>query len=206
MSQKPFYASAIYKTLALVLPSVHPYTCTQVEAFSGLPLTFRLVILVAGHELVYGTLKRILQFCLLIIVVEQGQVGGENRAGLSWSCEARSWSVSQRTRVCCAWRKDWSKARRYVDTWLMISISNYCTHTHTRLMALCPGLPGWAGTRKDFTGARDSEWQWHQLGSMQVCTLLETVNHASTPPLKFFTGRMPFLLPMNSVYALKELL
>ena len=22
------------------------------------------------------------------------------------------------------------------------------THTHTRLMALCPGLPGWAGTRK----------------------------------------------------------
>ena len=22
----------------------------------------------------------------------------------------------------------------------------------------------------DFTGARDSEWQWHQLGHMQVCT------------------------------------
>ena len=22
------------------------------------------------------------------------------------------------------------------------------THTHTRLTALCPGLPGWAGTRK----------------------------------------------------------
>ena len=32
-----------------------------------------------------------------------------------------------------------------------------------------PGLPGWAGTRKgktnlDFTEARDSQWQWHQLG------------------------------------------
>ena len=25
---------------------------------------------------------------------------------------------------------------------------NSRTHTHTRLMALCPGLPGWAGTRK----------------------------------------------------------
>jgi len=25
---------------------------------------------------------------------------------------------------------------------------NTDTHTHTRLMALCPGLPGWAGTRK----------------------------------------------------------
>jgi len=47
----------------------------------------------------------------------------------------------------------------------------------------------------DFTEARDSKWQWHQLGCMQVCTSLQTDNHASTPPLKFFTGRMPFLLP-----------
>jgi len=47
----------------------------------------------------------------------------------------------------------------------------------------------------DFTEARDSEWQWHQLGHMQVCTLLQTNNHASTPPLSFFTGRMPFLPP-----------
>jgi len=30
---------------------------------------------------------------------------------------------------------------------------------------------------------------------MQVCTLLRTDNHASTPPLSFFTGRMPFLPP-----------
>jgi len=38
-------------------------------------------------------------------------------------------------------------------------------------------------TNLDFTEARDSEWQWHQLGDMQVCTLLQTDNHASTPPL-----------------------
>ena len=50
-------------------------------------------------------------------------------------------------------------------------------------------------TSLDFTEARDSEWQWHQLGHMQVCTLLQTNNHASTPPLSFFTGRMPFLPP-----------
>jgi len=31
-----------------------------------------------------------------------------------------------------------------------------------------------------FTEARDSEWQWHQLGHMQVCTSLQTDNHAST--------------------------
>jgi len=30
---------------------------------------------------------------------------------------------------------------------------------------------------------------------MQVCISLQTDNHASTPPLKFFTGRMPFLPP-----------
>jgi len=38
----------------------------------------------------------------------------------------------------------------------------------------------------DFTEARDSEWQWHQLGHMQVCTSLQTDDHASTPPLSFY--------------------
>ena len=41
-------------------------------------------------------------------------------------------------------------------------------------------------TNLDFTGARDSEWQWHQLGHMQVCTSLQLDNHASTPPLGFY--------------------
>jgi len=52
-------------------------------------------------------------------------------------------------------------------------------------------------TTLDFAEARDSEWQWHQLGHMQVCTLLQTDNHASTPPptTDFFAGRMPFLPP-----------
>ena len=30
---------------------------------------------------------------------------------------------------------------------------------------------------------------------MHVYISLQTDNHASTPPLKFFTGRMPFLSP-----------
>jgi len=38
-------------------------------------------------------------------------------------------------------------------------------------------------TDLDFTEARDSEWQWHQLGYMQVCTSLQTDKHTSTPPL-----------------------
>ena len=41
-------------------------------------------------------------------------------------------------------------------------------------------------TNLDFTEAQDSEWQWNQLGHMQVCTSLQTDNHASTPPLCFY--------------------
>jgi len=50
-------------------------------------------------------------------------------------------------------------------------------------------------TNLDFTEARESEWQWHQPGRMQVCTSLQTDNHASTPTTQFFTDRMPFLPP-----------
>ena len=58
-------------------------------------------------------------------------------------------------------------------------------------------------TNLDFTGARDSEWQWHQMGHMQVCTSLQTYNHASTPPLSFLQAGCPSCLPTNSVKALK---
>jgi len=48
------------------------------------------------------------------------------------------------------------------------------------------------------TEARDSEWQWHQLGHMQVCTSLQTDNHASTPPLSFLQAGCPSCRPTNS--------
>ena len=48
-----------------------------------------------------------------------------------------------------------------------------------------------------------SEWQWHQLGHMQVCTSLQTDNHASTPPLSFLQAGCPSCRPTNSVRALK---
>ena len=60
-----------------------------------------------------------------------------------------------------------------------------------------------AKTNLDFTEARDSEWQWHQLGHMQVCTLLQADNHASTPPLSFLQAGCPSCHPTNSVKALK---
>ena len=62
-------------------------------------------------------------------------------------------------------------------------------------------------TSLDFTEARDSEWQWHQLGHMQVCSSLQTDNHASTPPIhpycSFLKARCHSCRPTNSVKALK---
>ena len=60
------------------------------------------------------------------------------------------------------------------------------THTHTHTHPFNGPFSGTTRvsqyqkgkTNLDFTEARDSEWQWHQLGHMQVCTLLQTDNHA----------------------------
>jgi len=57
-------------------------------------------------------------------------------------------------------------------------------------------------TNLDFT---DSEWQWHQLGHMQVCNVLQTDNHAGTPPLNFLQAGCPSYRPTNGIKALKVL-
>ena len=83
------------------------------------------------------------------------------------------------------------------------------THTHTHLFnGPFSGTTQVSRYQKgktnlDFTEARDSEWQWHQLGHMQVCNLLQTDNHTSIPPLSFLQARCPSCHPTNSVKALK---
>ena len=71
------------------------------------------------------------------------------------------------------------------------------THTLTHLAALCPGLTGWAGTRKvkpiwillkqETVSGSGISWDilhfdLSQKAEKQVCTLLQADNHASTPP------------------------
>jgi len=58
-------------------------------------------------------------------------------------------------------------------------------------------------TNLDFTEARDSEWQWHQLGRMQVCISLQRDKHASTSPLSFLQAGCPSCRPTNSIKAVK---
>jgi len=61
-------------------------------------------------------------------------------------------------------------------------------------------------TNLAFTEATDSEGQWHQLGRMQVCTSLQTDNHASTPPLSFLLAGCRSGHLANSVSALKAVM
>jgi len=56
-------------------------------------------------------------------------------------------------------------------------------------------------TYLDFAEARDSEWQWHQPGHMQVCTSLQTDNHTIIPLLSFVQAGCPSCCPTNSVKA-----
>jgi len=79
-------------------------------------------------------------------------------------------------------------------------------HTHTRLTALCPGLPRWASTRKVkpiWILLKQEKWQWNPLGHIQLCTSLQTDNHARTPPLSFLQAGCPSCRPTNSIKALK---
>ena len=85
----------------------------------------------------------------------------------------------------------------------------YTEHTHTHLFN--GPLSGTTRvsryqkgkTNLDFTKARDSEWQWHQMGHMQVCTSLQTNNHTSTPPFRFLQAGCHSCRPISSVKALK---
>jgi len=84
-------------------------------------------------------------------------------------------------------------------------------YAHTRLTAFCPGLPGWAGTIKvkpiwillKQEAVSGSGVSWTII--MQVCTSLQTDNHASTPWLSFLQARCPSCCPANIVKALKAL-
>ena len=96
-------------------------------------------------------------------------------------------------------------------SWIF-KICNFWRTVHTHpFNGPFPGLPGSAGTTKvkpiwillKQLKARDSEWQQHQLGYMQVCTSLQADNHASTPPLSFLQAGCPSCRPTNSVKALK---
>ena len=118
-----------------------------------------------------------------------GNMWGSRGPNIPWGRTATVLRVSElAARTACKWRT--------------------VTHTHTPFNGLFSGTTQVSRYQKgktnlDFTEARESKWQWHQLGHMQVCTLLQTDNHTSTPPLCFLQTRCPSCSPTNSVKALK---
>ena len=53
-------------------------------------------------------------------------------------------------------------------------------------------------TNLDFTEARDSEWQWHQLGCMKVCTSLQRNNDANHHSVFYRPDALPATQPTAS--------
>ena len=106
-------------------------------------------------------------------------------------------------------------SRLDMDNWVDAAINDastsisllFCkrdTHTHTRLTALFRDYPDKpVPERQNQSGFYRSKRQWHQLGHKQVCTSLQTDNHASTPPLSFLQAGCPSCCSTNSVKALK---
>jgi len=80
-----------------------------------------------------------------------------------------------------------------------VSNSNsFYRYTHTRLTALCPGLPSWAGTRrvKPIWILLKQETVSGSGISWAICKSAPRSRQTTTPaPLSFLTGRMPFLPP-----------
>jgi len=98
----------------------------------------------------------------------------------------------------------------FTSRMLFLTPSQQCrsythTHTHTRLTALFAETTRVSRYQKgktnlDFTGARDSEWQWHQLGRIQVCTSLQTDNHASKNDVFYRPDALPAVQPTASMH------
>ena len=86
-----------------------------------------------------------------------------------------------------------------VDVWIQTTLNRTTWHTHTRLTALFPVLPGWAGTRKakpiwillkqETVSGSGINWA--------ICKSASRSRQITTPAphQSVFTGRMPFLPP-----------
>ena len=92
--------------------------------------------------------------------------------------------------------------------WFWVNYNRIHTHTHTHLTALCPGLPGWAGTRKvkpvwillKQQTVSGSGIRW-TICKPAPCSRLITT---PAPTTQFFTGRMPFLPPKQQHQSIED--
>ena len=114
-----------------------------------------------------------------------------------------AWQQQLLINICCLWPSSAANPLAAAINWWDRQTDgaqlNWDTHTHSRLMALCPGLPGSAGTRKV-----KPIWillkQETVSGSGISCTICKSAPRSRqittpAPHYSVFTGRMPFLPP-----------
>jgi len=94
------------------------------------------------------------------------------------------------------------------QTQMDLAAGPWHTHTHTRLMALCPGLPGWAGTRmvKPIWILLKQETVSGSGISWAICKSASCSRQITTPVPNhsiFLQAGCPSCHPTNSVKALK---
>ena len=113
----------------------------------------------------------------------------------------------------CEWCKQWCSVYILVDTMHFTKEDNIllkferqskrCSASQQQ-QHLFNGPLSWTNQVSRYQkGKNQSGFYWSKrqwvavafLGHMQICTSLQSANLASTPPLNFFTGRMPFLPP-----------
>jgi len=83
--------------------------------------------------------------------------GSVSSSTSGWSASALSPGYSHATRLMSCYHN---------------SSHNSNTHTLTTILRPSSILSG-------FNGARDSEWQWHQLDHIQICTLTHNSHHST---------------------------
>jgi len=99
------------------------------------------------------------------------------------------------------WAHAHTEGRRICQArvWSLTFVLQLQPLTHTRLSAVCPGLPGWAGTRKvkpiwillKQETVSGSSISWAICKSAPWCIQITM----PAPHYSVFTGQMPFLLP-----------
>jgi len=92
----------------------------------------------------------------------------------------------------------------------LIETCRVVTHTHTRLTALSPGLPGWSGTRKEkpiwislkqeTVGGSGISWAIYKSAPRSRQTTTQAPQHSV-----FLQAGCPSCHPTNSVKALKAI-
>jgi len=116
-----------------------------------------------------------------------------------WCCHLYSYLYSvlfQRLIKSLCYRR--RTARRAMSVKILSTVETSCTVTYApRLMALCPGLPGWAGTRKvkPIWILLKQETVSGSAGSYASLHLAPDRQPHQHPTTQFFTGRMPLLPP-----------